>query len=95
MVNIAFPDEIDANTITGLFMIRLNRLPCSGDVFEQSGLRFVAIDVYNNRVGNVQINPLNALLTTNSMNADTDNNKSDGENNILTVNEKDQAEIEK
>jgi CBS domain containing-hemolysin-like protein len=58
VVSIDFPDEIDANTITGLFMGRLNRMPRAGDEIEQSGLRFLALDVKNNRVGKVQIYPL-------------------------------------
>lgn len=62
LVNIDFPDEIDANTITGLFMIRLNRMPRPGDEIEQSDLRFLALDVHNNRVGKVQIYPLNELV---------------------------------
>ena len=64
VVNIDFPSEIDANTITGLFMNHLNRMPRSGDEIEQSGLRFLALNVRNNRVGKVQIYPLIDLETT-------------------------------
>jgi len=63
IVNIDFPDEIDANTITGLFMNHLSRMPRSGDEIEQSDLRFLALDVHNNRVGKVQIYPLTELVT--------------------------------
>ena len=62
VVNIDFPDEIDTNTITGLFMTQLNRMPRPGDEIEQSDLRFLALDVHNNRVGQVQIYPLNELV---------------------------------
>ena len=57
IVNVDFPDEIDANTITGLFMAHLHRMPHPGDEIEQSGLRFLVLDVQNNRVGQVQIYP--------------------------------------
>ncbi len=66
VVNIDFPDEVDANTITGLFMNHLNRMPRSGDEIEQSDLRFLALDVHNNRVGKVQIYPLNELVSPNN-----------------------------
>ena len=62
VVNIDFPEEIDANTITGLFMSLLNRMPHPGDEIEQSGLRFLALDVQNNRIGQVQIYPLDELV---------------------------------
>ena len=55
VVNVDFPDDIDANTITGLFMKKLNRMPRPGDEVEQSGLRFLSLDVQNNRVGQVHI----------------------------------------
>jgi CBS domain containing-hemolysin-like protein len=64
VVSVDFPDDIDANTITGLFMKHLNRMPHPGDEIEQSGLRFLALDVENNRVGQVQIYPLNTDNTT-------------------------------
>lgn len=63
VVNIDFPNEIDANTITGLFMQNLNRMPRPGDETEQSGLRFLALDVQNNRVGQVHIYPLDVQNT--------------------------------
>lgn len=55
VVDVDFSEEIDVNTITGLFMNRLNRMPSSGDEIEESGLRFLALEVENNRVGQVQI----------------------------------------
>ncbi|WP_299881189.1 hemolysin family protein [uncultured Cocleimonas sp.] len=76
VVNIDFPDEVDANTITGLFMTHLNRMPRSGDEIEQSDLRFLALDVHNNRVGKVQIYPLNDLVSPNNP-PDEDTDSSD------------------
>ena len=76
VVNIDFPDEVDANTITGLFMNHLNRMPRSGDEIEQSDLRFLALDVHNNRVGKVQIYPLNELVSPNNS-PDEDSDSSD------------------
>ena len=58
IIHINFPDAINANTISGLFMKHLNRMPKPGDEIEQSDLRFLALDVLNNRVGTVQIYPL-------------------------------------
>ncbi|GAA0418160.1 hemolysin family protein [Cocleimonas flava] len=66
VVNINFPDEVDANTITGLFMTHLSRMPRPGDEIEQSDLRFLALDVHSNRVGKVQIYPLNDLVSPNN-----------------------------
>lgn len=62
VVDIDFPDDIDANTITGLFMKHLGRMPRPGDEVEQSGLRFLALDVRNNRVGQVQVYPIHEAL---------------------------------
>ena len=59
IVNIDFPDDIDANTITGLFMKNLSRMPRPGDEIEESDLRFLALDVQNNRVGKVQVYLIN------------------------------------
>lgn len=78
VVNVNFPDEIDANTITGLFMQHLSRMPRSGDEIEQSGLRFLALNVSNNRVGKVQIYPLNiADVEDTSINENQDNELTD------------------
>jgi len=62
VVEVKFPDEVDVNTITGLFMSQLNRMPTSGDEVEESGLRFLALEVQNNRVGQVQIFPVEGVL---------------------------------
>jgi len=66
VVNVDFPDEVDANTITGLFMNQLSRMPRPGDEIVQSELRFLALDVQNNRVGKVQIYPLNGSSMPNT-----------------------------
>lgn len=58
IIDIDFPDNIDTNTINGLFMKQLNRMPRSGDEIVQSGLRFLALSVENNRVGAVHIYPV-------------------------------------
>ncbi len=78
VLNIDFPDEVDANTITGLFMNHLSRMPRSGDEIEESDLRFLALDVQNNRVGTVQIYPLNDLSMPNT---DTDDIHAENANN--------------
>lgn len=62
IVKVDFPEEIDANTINGLFMKHMHRMPQPGDEFEQTGLRFLALDVVNNRVGQVQIYPVDKEL---------------------------------
>lgn len=55
VTNIDFPNNIDANTISGLFMQTLSRMPRKGDEINLYGLRFLALDIENNRVGQVQI----------------------------------------
>lgn len=55
VTNIDFPNDIDANTISGLFMQDLSRMPRKGDEINLYGLRFLALDIENNRVGQVQI----------------------------------------
>jgi len=55
VTEVDFPNDIDANTISGLFMLTLNRMPRAGDEVELFGLRFLALDIENNRVGQVQI----------------------------------------
>lgn len=62
VIHIDFPEEIDANTITGLFMKHLERMPRQGDELIESGLRFLALDVENNRVGQVHVYPIEPSL---------------------------------
>nr|CAA6824412.1 MAG: Magnesium and cobalt efflux protein CorC [uncultured Thiotrichaceae bacterium] len=58
VIDIDFPNDIDANTINGLFMNELDRMPRSGDEIHLMNLRFLALGIENNRVGEVQIYPL-------------------------------------
>ena len=55
VTDVDFPNDIDANTISGLFMLTLNRMPRKGDEIELFGLRLLTLDIENNRVGQVQI----------------------------------------
>ena len=45
----------EANTINGLFMKQLERMPKKGDEFEFEGLRFVAMEEGRNRLGQVNV----------------------------------------
>lgn len=54
----SFSDDNDTNTISGLFMRYLNRMPRPGDEIVQSKMRFLVLDVINNRAGAVQIYPM-------------------------------------
>ncbi len=58
VVGVDFDDSIESNTISGLFMNQLNRMPNAGDEVTEVGLRFVAVDIESNRVGQVHIFPL-------------------------------------
>lgn len=58
VTDIDFPNDIDANTINGLFMNQLGRMPRSGDEISLINLRFLALGIESNRVGEVQIYPL-------------------------------------
>ena len=50
-----FSDLVNVNTVNGLFMRHLDRMPTKGDQFVYQGLRFVAIDETGNRIGKVSI----------------------------------------
>lgn len=58
-VHVDFDNNIESNTISGLFMTQLSRMPNQGDEIIENGLRFVALDIENNRVGNVHIFSVN------------------------------------
>jgi CBS domain containing-hemolysin-like protein len=60
IVGVDFDNNIESNTISGLFMKQLNRMPSAGDEIIEEGLLFVALDIENNRVGKVQIFPITA-----------------------------------
>lgn len=61
VVDVSFPDNLGANTITGLFMQKLSRMPQPNDFVEESGLRMVAVSIEKNRVGQVHIFPTEEL----------------------------------
>ena len=71
-LNIHFPGELDANTVTGLFMARLNRMPEVGDVIIEADFRFEAQQVENHRLGDVFIYPL-AVVQEPAENSDSAN----------------------
>ncbi|NNC99668.1 MAG: HlyC/CorC family transporter [Gammaproteobacteria bacterium] len=48
----------DVNTVNGLFMKQLDRMPRQGDEIEIDSLRMVAIDEGGNRVGRVDVYPV-------------------------------------
>ncbi|PWQ99438.1 hemolysin family protein [Leucothrix arctica] len=62
IVGVDFDNNIESNTISGLFMKQLNRMPNAGDEIIEEGLRFVALDIENNRVGQVQIFPVTSHI---------------------------------
>lgn len=64
IIDVDFPPNIDANTISGLFMDNLGRMPRSGDEIHVLNMRFLALSIENNRVGGVQIYPSSPVETT-------------------------------
>jgi CBS domain containing-hemolysin-like protein len=57
-LDIKFPDELDANTLSGLFMVRMGRVPEEGDVVEEQGYRFTIQSMSDRRVNMTRIDPL-------------------------------------
>ncbi|MDE0837795.1 MAG: hemolysin family protein [Kiritimatiellae bacterium] len=57
-LDIEFPDELDANTLSGLFMYRLGRVPAEGDVVEEQGYRFTIKSMDDMRVDLARIEKL-------------------------------------
>ena len=51
-------DENAFNTLGGLMMFVLGRIPIAGDYFEAAGYRFEVIDMDKNRVDKVLLSPL-------------------------------------
>lgn len=49
------PDTFEANTISGLLMAKLQRIPVAGDAVEDQGFRFTAEDIKGRRVQRVRI----------------------------------------
>ena len=54
-IGLVVPPELDANTLSGLFMQRLSRMPESGDVIIESEFRLTVESLEDNRVGEVLI----------------------------------------
>ena len=52
------PDELDANTLSGLCMSAMGKVPEAGDVFVDYGFRFTIQSVENNRVGKILMEKL-------------------------------------
>ena len=57
-IGLTVPDELDANTLSGLFMQRLGRMPEAGDVILESGFRLQALTIIGRRVGEIRIDTL-------------------------------------
>ena len=57
-VGLAVDDELDANTLTGLFMRRLERMVAEGDEIEEGGYRLRALALEGNHVARVLIEKL-------------------------------------
>jgi CBS domain containing-hemolysin-like protein len=56
ITGVKFDSKIEPNTINGLFMQELNRVPNPGDEIIVNDLCFLALNVKKFRVGRVQIN---------------------------------------
>ena len=52
------PDKLDANTLSGLCMLAMGKVPEAGDVFVDYGFRFTIQSVENNRVGKILMEKL-------------------------------------
>ncbi|MEZ5327765.1 MAG: hemolysin family protein [Verrucomicrobiales bacterium] len=57
-LEIRFEDDVDANTLSGLFMFRLSRIPEKGDSVDEYGYRFSVESMTNHRVNIVKIEPI-------------------------------------
>jgi len=54
-IGLEVPDELDANTLSGLFMQRLSRMPETGDSIVEGDYRLSVEAVADNRVGSVLV----------------------------------------
>ena len=57
-IGLAVPVDLDANTLSGLFMHRLARVPKVGDELTESGYRLTVLEVEEHRVGRARITRL-------------------------------------
>lgn len=55
---IEFPSDIDANSLSGLVMERLERMPIAGSIVVESGYQFKIMTIVDSRVGEVEISEL-------------------------------------
>ena len=60
-LDIEFDDELDANTLSGLFMFRLERVPEEGDVVDAQGYRFTIQSMTGHRVNITRIEKLETV----------------------------------
>jgi CBS domain containing-hemolysin-like protein len=58
VIGSALDHEVETNTLSGIFMDRLDRLPVKGDVMEVSGFRLKVLSVGKRRAGHVRIDKL-------------------------------------
>lgn len=58
VVDLKIEEELDANTLSGLFMQRLARMPEAGDEIVQAGYRLRVVNLEDRRVGRVHIHRL-------------------------------------
>ena len=58
------PKDLSVNTLSGLFMNRLGRIPAAGDTLEEFGYRMEVTSVENNHVESLAISVLPAQLST-------------------------------
>ena len=54
-IGLRVPPELDANTVSGLFMARLDRVPAVGDELTESGFQMRVVAVSEHRVGRVEL----------------------------------------
>lgn len=62
---IALADDIDANSLSGLLMQRLERMPIVGDAWVECGYEFQVAEICGSRVGQVEISQLPGPYLTN------------------------------
>jgi CBS domain containing-hemolysin-like protein len=55
VLNFELDEYVDANSVSGLLMQRLERMPVVGDDIEESGYRFRVLDIQGSRVGQVAV----------------------------------------
>ena len=55
IIGMKIPHEVDANTLSGLFMFRLSRMPEIGDWIEEGDYRLIVRSLDDNRAGQVGI----------------------------------------